>query len=62
MDSPDRIEIASPFANYYVTQNGRGVEIVDKDTEERRRHEPPAEWGNRWGWNTTETGIYLVRQ
>lgn len=57
----DRIEIESPFPNYFVTQNGRAVEIVDNDTEQRQRYEPPAEWGRGWAWNLTETGIYFCR-
>jgi hypothetical protein len=57
----DRIEIESPYTDYYATQNGRAVEIVDKDTDERRRFEPPAEWGHRWAWNLTEKGIYFCR-
>jgi hypothetical protein len=61
----DPIIHPSPFPEWFATQDrrGRGVWLVDKDSNKKVKVEPPANWGQYWRWNVTEDGrgIYFRR-
>jgi hypothetical protein len=43
-----------------VRQSGPHLEVVNHRTRRIvRTVTPPAAWGDRWGWNTTEGGFYI---
>jgi hypothetical protein len=53
---------ASPYSKWIVTQDGsRGVWFCVKNSDEKVKVEPPAEWGRHWSWNVTKdgSGIYF---
>ena len=46
----------SPYADWFATQDGRGVLVCDRQSDRKTRIEPPEDWGKHWGWNLTQDG------
>lgn len=45
-------------SKYYVTQNGRGIEVYERKTNNLVNfYEVPDHFGNGWGWNVTPSGL-----
>ena len=61
----DRIIHASPFAEWFATQDtsAGGVWFCDKTSDRKVLVQPPTEWGRDWSWNVTQDGggIYVKR-
>jgi len=54
-------KIDMPTADWYATQQGRGVAVFERGADQPAKLlQPPAEWGETWGWNFCEGGICLT--
>lgn len=62
-DDPDLIKFPIDYRDWYVSQwNPTSVAIFTvSDREPTRIIERPEEWGDQWGWNLYDHGIYLKR-
>jgi hypothetical protein len=58
----ERIVREIDLADWYATQRGREVAVFERGTDQPAKLlHPPAEWGETWGWNLCERGIYFRR-
>ena len=50
-----------PHTNWYATQNGRAVDVRDRDNERLLTTvQPPHEWGRDWRWHLNDQGIVFT--